>query len=123
MEEIVVGGFVLAFLGVLIRAVRKKEGFLKWMVRTLRIAVWLLVWLYLGWGNNYFRTPLYTRMDITPVHFEQKAFERFLSEYTAALNADAGREQAGRGSADVEQEVKEFYAGRAADCGYTPLRE
>lgn len=123
LEEIVVAGFVLAFLVVLIRAVRKKEGFLKWMVRTLRIAVWLLVWLYIGWGNNYFRTPLYARMDITPVHFEQKAFERFLSEYTAALNADAGRVQAGRESADVEQEVKDYYARRAADCGYTPLRE
>ena len=123
LEEIVVCGFALAFLGVLVRAVRKKEGFLKWMVRTLRIAVWLVVWLYMGWGNNYFRTPLYARMDITPAHFEQRVFERFLSEYTAALNADSRWEQADMEAAVLEREVREYYAGRAVDCGYTPLRK
>ena len=129
LEEIVVTGFALAFLGVLFSAIHRKEGFFRWLVRTLRVVMWLVVWLYTGWGNNYFRTPLYARLDITPAHFEQEAFERFLSEYTDALNADAARDQARRAGfaagADtgLEQEIKDFYAGRAVDCGYVPLRK
>ena len=122
LEEIAVAGFVLAFIGVLVRSVVRKEGFFRWLLDTLRVAMWLVVWVYAGWGCNYFRTPLYERLEITPVHFEQAGFERFLSDYTAALNEVAGSTDVWEQSA-LEQDVRDFYAGRAADCGYTPLRK
>ena len=89
LEELVVVGFVVALLGVLVRAVRRKKGVGWWLGRTARVAMWLVVWFYLGWGNNYFRTPLYARMDITPAHYEPEVFARFLEDYTAALAESA----------------------------------
>ena len=121
LEEIVVVGFILALLAVIVRAVRRKKGFLWWLGRTARVALWVTVWFYLGWGNNYFRTPLYARMEITPAHFEAEAFDRFLSDYTDALNACADSRKEWEPFA-VEQSVRDFYADRAVAYGYAPLR-
>ena len=122
LEEIVAAGFVLAFLVVLIVAIVKKHGFFRWLLNTLRVVMWLVVWVYAGWGCNYFRTPIYERLEITPAHFEQAEFERFLSDYTRALNQSAGGAGGWEQSA-VEQDIKDFYGGRAAECGYAPLRK
>ena len=122
LEEIVVTGFVLSFLGVLFSSIHRKDGFFRWLWRTVRVAIWLIVWLYMGWGNNYFRTPLYDRLEISPTHFETEGFERFLSDYTRELNKVAGSWD-GVEQSVLEGEIKEYYAGRAVDCGYAPLRE
>lgn len=122
LEEIVVGCFVLAFLVVLIRAIVRKDGFFRWLLNTLRVVMWLVIWTDLAWGCNYFRTPLYERLEITPSHFEQTEFERFLSDYTRTLNESAGSASGWEQSA-IEQEIKDFYGGRAAECGYAPLRK
>lgn len=122
LEEIVAGLFLLAFLVVLIRAVARKEGFFRWLLNTLRVVMWLVVWFYAGWGCNYFRTPLYERLEISPAHFEQAEFERFLAKYTWELNENAGG-AGGWEQSTVEQEIKDFYCARAAECGYAPLRE
>ena len=74
LEEIIVIGFVLAFVRVLVRAVRRKQGFGRWLGKTLRLVLWLVVWFYMGWGNNYFRTPLYPRMGKHRTTFEKEAF-------------------------------------------------
>lgn len=121
LEELVVAAFFVGLLAVLVRTVRRKEGFLRWLGRSARLVMWLLVWLYLGWGCNYFRTPLYTRLGVTPAHFEQEAFREFLSEYSEMLDGAAGSPAEWEPFA-VEQAVKEFYADRGVACGYTPLR-
>lgn len=121
LEELVVTAFFVGLLAVLVRAVRRKEGFLRWLGRSARLVMWLLVWFYLGWGCNYFRTPLYARLGVKPAHFELEAFRQFLSEYTGILDGAAGSPVEWEPSA-VEQAVKDFYAERGAACGYTPLR-
>ena len=121
LEEIVVVGFALAFIAVLVRAIRKKEGFLKWLGKTARIAMWLVVWFYLGWGNNYFRAPLYPRMGIEQVTYDEEAFSRFLADYTAALNGTA-ENTASWDRETLEADIKEFYSSQVTGYGYTGLR-
>ena len=121
LEEVVVIGFALAFIVVLVRALRKKEGFLRWMGKTARITMWLVVWFYLGWGNNYFRTPLYPRMGIERAVFEEEAFTRFLTDYTGALNGTADN-TASWDRGDLEADIKEFYSTEVTGYGYTGLR-
>lgn len=121
LEEIVVIGFALAFIAVLVRAIRKKEGFQRWLGKTARVAMWLVVWFYLGWGNNYFRTPLYPRMGIERVSYEEEAFSRFLTDYTGTLNETA--ENATSWDREtLEADIKEFYSTEVTDYGYTGLR-
>ncbi|MBP5397460.1 MAG: DUF3810 domain-containing protein [Bacteroidales bacterium] len=122
LEEIIVISFVLAFVRALVRAVRRKQGFGRWLGKTLRIAMWLVVWFYVGWGNNYFRTPLYPRMGIHQTTFEKEAFDRFLADYTLALNEHAGAEKTWDREA-LTADIRTFYTKQVTAYGYTGLRE
>ena len=120
LEEVVVICFILAFLVVLIGSMIRKRGFFRWLGRTARVAMWLTVWFYLGWGNNYFRTPLYPRMGIERATFDKTEFERFLVRYTDALNDVAGSAvPMDRGT--LEEDVKAFYSEKVTGYGYVPI--
>lgn len=121
LEEVVVVAFILALVIVLVSAVRKKTGFLRWLGKTARVVMWLAVWLYMGWGNNYFRTPLYPRTGIQRASYEEEAFSRFLATYTDALNGAVGN-AASWDKEDLEADIKEFYSSTVTDYGYTGLR-
>ena len=122
LEEIVVIGFILAFIVVLVRTVRRKAGFVGWLGRTTLVAMWLLVWLNLGWACNYFRTPLYERLGIQKESYEKASFSRFLADYTEALNGTA-RNSAAWEKESLEADIKEFYSTRVAEYGYSGLRK
>ena len=121
LEEVIVIGFVTALVMVAVRTVRRKKGFLKWLGGTSRVFLWLVVWFYIGWGNNYFRTPLYPRIGIERASFERTAFDKFLDNYTAAVNGDAGSRKTWD-KAELESDVKTFYSTTVCEYGYTPLR-
>lgn len=121
LEELTVVGFFIAFIAVIVRAIRRRKKFLWWLGRTGRVVLWLLVWFYLGWGNNYFRTPLYARLGVKPAQFEQETFDRFLNEYTDMLYDCVSQPQTLETQV-LEQRIKNFYAQDIAACGYTPLR-
>ena len=121
LEEVVVIGFILAFIVVIISSIRKKKGFLRWLGNTARVAMWLVVWLYVGWGINYFRTPLYPRMGIERATYDEETFSRFLADFTESLNVSAG-ESFHLDKKALEADVKEYYSARVSDFGYTGLR-
>lgn len=120
LEEIVVIGFVLAFVRVLFQAIRRKQGFGQWLGKTARLVLWLVVWFYMGWGNNYFRTPLYPRMGIHRTTFEKEAFHRFLADYTEALNQNVGADKTWDRES-LAADIRFFYAETVTDYGYTSL--
>ena len=91
LEEIVVLAFVVTFVDILVKALWKKEGFFKWLGKTSVVLMWLYVWSYMGWGNNYYRTGLYERNGIQRVSYEPEAFRHFLREYTRELNRSAAQ--------------------------------
>lgn len=120
LEEIVVIGFALALVRVLMRAIRRKQGFGRWLGKTLRVVLWLVVWFYMGWGNNYFRTPLYPRMGIQRTAFEKEVFSRFLADYTEALNQNVGADKTWNRDA-LAADIRTFYTETVTDYGYTSL--
>ena len=122
LEEIVVLTFAIAFVIILAVSIKNREGFLRWLGKTARAAMWLLIWFYIGWGNNYFRTPLYPRMGIEKVSYEEDTFSRFLSEYTEALNSSSNAPKTWE-QESLEADVKEFYSTVVSGYGYTELRE
>lgn len=121
LEELTVLGFVAALIATIVKAVKRKEGFLKWLGKAAVLVLWLYVWFYMGWGSNYYRTGLYQRNGIQRVSYEQETFQRFLGDFTRELNQAA--EAAGEcDRAAFEDEVKAFYSEKVTDYGYTPLR-
>ena len=121
LEEIVVLGFVVVLAWILVKAVRKKEGFLHWLGRTAVVLMWCYVWFYMGWGNNYYRTGLYARNGIQLVSYEPDTFRLFLDDFTRELNDAAVRMDAYDPEA-LEGEVKAFYSEKVTSYGYTALR-
>lgn len=120
LEEITVLSFVFCFIVILISALRKKEGFLRLLRKTAVLVLWLFVWFYMGWGNNYYRTGLYRRNDIQRVNFERESFMRFLDDYARELNGAA----AAAGTYDkeaFEAEIHAFYSDKVSAFGYTKL--
>lgn len=120
LEEITVLVFVVVFIGLIIVSVKRKLGFVCWLKRTARLIMWLVVWFYMGWGNNYFRRPLYERAGVERKPFEKEEFNRFIAIYTEELNRTAGAKVMME-QAVLEQDINEFYRHRPAELGYTKL--
>ena len=122
LEEIVVLGFAAAIIAAIVRAIRKKERFMRWLGRTARILMWLTVWFYMGWGNNYGRTGLYQRNGIQRVSFEQEHFKAFLEDYARELNLAAAEAEAeAYDITALESNIRDYYSNNVSSYGYTRL--
>lgn len=121
LEEIVVLAFAAVLVGISVKAIARKQKFSRWLGKMIVAVIWLLVWFYMGWGNNYHRTGLYERNGIQRISYNEDAFKGFLDAYTDSLNALAVDAAGYEGSA-FEDEVKAFYSGVVHSYGYSPLR-
>lgn len=122
LEEIIVLAFAVTLVDILVKTIRRKEGLIKWLRKTVVVLMWLYIWFYMGWGNNYYRTGLYVRNGIQRVHFEKETFDQFLEEYTAGLNGAAEKAGSYGNSEKLEEEIRGFYTSEAVPYGYTKLR-
>ena len=121
LEEIAAIAIFLGFVIILVRAIRKRKGFVHWLTRTAVLLLWLLVWINLGWINNYYRTPLYERCGIERVHYEEEGFRDFLTGYTEQLNAAVSAAPLPE-KASLEDGVRDFLNAQATLAGYTQIR-
>ena len=87
LEEILVIGLV--FWLILYPIWKRSKGILyrKILIRIAEVLAGVYVWFYLGWGLNYFRYNIYTRLQTPPVAYEEQHFKDFLKDYTERLNA------------------------------------
>lgn len=122
LEEIAV--LLLVFLAVrlIVVSVKQKRGFPFYLKRTVVLIMWAVVWFYIGWGNNYFRTPLYQRAGIERVHFDKEDFIAFLENFTEGLNSTAGSYPE-LSVEEMESQIKSFYKENNHPLGYTVLRK
>lgn len=86
MTEILVVGAVILMIYVLIRNIRHREKVGKIFISEAEIVVWIMVWLYFGWGMNYFRENIYTRGNFTRQAFDEVVFKQFITDYADSLN-------------------------------------
>ena len=122
LEEIAVIAFIVILVDILVKAVRRKEGFTRWLGKTATVVMWLYVWCYMGWGNNYYRTGLYARNGIRSIHYDREAFMDFLERFSEALNL-AALEADGYDDKALQEEVREYYSSKVTSYGYVPLRK
>ena len=118
LMEVFVVSLILGLIIYPIRLRKKGTSIRKIIFREIEILAWVYVWLYLGWGMNYYRHHIYTRMQATPVAYEEQHFKDFLKDYTERLNATY---QPSTDIADEElkQHVHAFYAHLPASYGLT----
>ena len=120
LEEITVLMFLSLFIGIIWTGIKRKQGFLNWIKRTSLLVMWIVVWFYMGWGNNYFRTSLYERAGVERRPFDREEFNRFIADYTLQLNRTAGA-TVKTGRDELEKDINAFYCEEPGRLGYTKL--
>ena len=108
MTEILVVGAVILMIYVLIRNIRHREKVWKIFIREAEIVVWIMVWLYFGWGMNYFRENIYTRGNFTRQAFDEVVFKQFMTDYADSLNNSYTPETVEMSA--YENDIKERYS-------------
>ena len=83
---------------------------------------WVYVWFYLGWGLNYFRYNIYTRLQTPPVAYEEQHFKDFLKDYTERLNTTYQSETE-IDSEKLKEYVHTFYAKLPSAYGLSQPKE
>lgn len=86
MTEVLVVGSVAMMIYVLVRNIRRREKVWKIIMKEAEIVAWLMVWLYFGWGMNYFRENIYTRGEFQRQAFDETVFKQFMTDYADSLN-------------------------------------
>ena len=87
LMEVFVISLIFGLILYPIRLRKKGMSFRHIIFREGEILAWVYVWFYLSWGLNYYRYNIYTRIQTTPVAYEEQHFKDFLKDYTEHLNA------------------------------------
>jgi len=116
LTELTILVLILAFIGIIVRSVRRKWSFWKCIRKEIRLFAWVFVWFYAAWGINYYRSDVYTRLGGVPMPYEEAEFQVFLDEFAEQLNTSWTEV----GSVDrtaVENHVKSWYEALPAEAG------
>ena len=116
LMEVFVVSLILWLIIYPIRLRKKGTNLRKILFREGEILAWVYVWFYLGWGMNYYRHHIYTRMQTTPVAYEEQHFKDFLKDYTGRLNATY-QPSTDIANEELKQHVHAFYAHLPASYG------
>lgn len=116
LEEILI---VLIVLWMILFPVWMRKRRRTWkhiLIREVEVLAWVYVWFYWGWGLNYFRYNIYTRLQVKPVSYEEQLFLDFLHDYTDSLNA-AYIPQIKLSPETIDKEIKDFYLHLPENAG------
>ena len=87
LEEIVVAGAVLLLVFIIANGIRKKIGFVKVLFQACEFLLWIYVWFYIGWGCNYYRESIYSRLGVERQAYDESVFMDFITDYADSLNS------------------------------------
>ena len=103
---------------------KRKKGipWRKILLREMEMLAWIYVWFYWGWGLNYFRYNIYTRLQTPPVPYEEQHFKKFLKDYTERLNSTY-QSDTEIDSERLKEYVQTFYANLPSAYGLSQPKE
>lgn len=125
LEEIVVIGSVICLAGIVLYGVIMHSGFRRILFRSCEFLLWMFVWFYIGWGCNYYRESLYSRIGVSRQAFDEDVFKSFISDYADSLNASYERLPDDTLMVvinDFEEAVKEAFADMPESAGLSEPR-
>ena len=116
---------VSLLLGLILYPVWKRKKGIPWrkiLLREMEMLAWIYVWFYWGWGLNYFRYNIYTRLQTPPVPYEEQHFKEFLKDYTEKLNSTY-QSDTEIDSERLKEYVQTFYANLPSTYGLSQPKE
>lgn len=116
LTEVAIVVAILAFVWIIVRAIRKHKPWWKCVLGELALLLGVVAWLYIGWGFNYFRSDIYTRTGTTPMPYEEAELQAFLKVFAEELNEN-WCEVEKVDPKQIEAEIKAWYAALPEECG------
>lgn len=108
MEEILVIASSILLIAFVIRAFRRKGELKKDIARIVILLLGIYVWFYACWGANYFRSSVYSRLNLESEPYDKAVFEDCLDKFTERMNAEYPAE-ASNFEENAEGEISDFY--------------
>lgn len=79
-------GAVLWLLMIIVLAIVRRSGFVRFLFSLLRFVTVLVAWFYFSWGIAYFRQDFYTRCEVEEVAYDSEGFHDFVTWYIEKAN-------------------------------------
>lgn len=116
LTELIAAGLLAWALWLLFRLLFRRRR-LQSLLQLAGVVLGAVLWLYLGWGLNYFRSDLYTRSGMPAMPFEEAEFREFLDHFAEELNESRCAMPEAVDPARLETEIKAWYAALPAEYG------
>lgn len=130
LDEVVALIGIFLLIMTLITGIKRAWKWSKTVWRMAQIALWYVVWFYLGWGCNYFRDNFYQRMQVVPAEADNAVFMDFAMDFADSLNTNwervypfDGRCAYELNKEEVIVEIKEIYKKAPATSGLCTPKE
>jgi hypothetical protein len=79
-------GAALWFLMIIVLAIARWSGFVRFLFSLLRFVMVLVAWFYFSWGISYFREDFYTRCHVEEVAYDSEGFRDFATWFIGQAN-------------------------------------
>ncbi len=123
LEEIFVLGASALAIGILVQGIRKRKKWYKVLLNEVKLAAWVVVWFYMGWGVNYFRENIYERAAVGKQKYDETVFRQFLKDYAENLNASYTNSATVLSVEDFSKDIKERYLKVPQEMGLCAPRK
>jgi len=96
-------GAVIWLLMIIVLAIVRRSGFVRFLFSLLRFVTVLVAWFYFSWGIAYFREDFYTRCQVEEVAYDSEGFHDFVTWYIEKAN-QSYIDLAGEGGAETGED-------------------
>lgn len=79
-------GALLWLLMIIVLAIVRRSGFVRFLFSLLRFVTVLVAWFYFSWGIAYFREDFYTRCQVEEVMYDSEGFCDFVTWFIEHAN-------------------------------------
>ena len=115
MTEVLVICATVLVICIFIKGIRRKDKVWKIALRETELIAWIVIWLYLGWGMNYFRESIYSRANIERQAYDEEVFKKIISDYADSLNSAYTQDTVSLTT--FEDDIKSIYSSVPKDLG------
>src|SRR5690554_959790 len=77
---------VLWLLGIIVFAIARRTGFVRFLFSLLRFVTVLVAWFYFSWGIAYFREDFHARTNVYEVPYNAGQFKEFSTRFIEHAN-------------------------------------
>lgn len=116
LQQILTVAAALLFIFIIVISIRRRRKWYTTIGRLAILALWIFVWVYIGWGCNYFRSSIYQRTGTCAEKYDSARFTAFLEDYIEDLNASYS-DARNPDLAAMEENLKSIYASVPEEFG------